>query len=58
MSPDIARRVVAAFQRGGAAERPDHALTPHEVRIVRMLANGDSYREVADQLGITVNRPQ
>lgn len=54
MSPDIARKVVAAFQKA-PADRAEHALTPHEVRIVRMLAAGDSYREVADQLSITIN---
>jgi DNA-binding NarL/FixJ family response regulator len=55
MSPDIARKVVAAFQHGKSAEKTAHGLTPHEVRIVRMLAAGDSYQEVAGQLGITVN---
>ena len=54
MSPEIARKVVAAFQQA-PADRPEQALTPHEVRIVRMLAAGDSYREVADQLSITIN---
>lgn len=55
MSPDIARKVVAAFQHPAPSEASEYGLTPHEVRIIRMLANGDSYREVADQLGITVN---
>ena len=34
------------------AERP---LTPHEVRIVGLLAAGASYQAVADRLGVTVN---
>ncbi|MGH9387853.1 MAG: response regulator transcription factor [Vicinamibacterales bacterium] len=55
MSPEIARKVVAAFQKPGPADVPEQALTPHELRIVGMLANGDSYQELADQLGITVN---
>ncbi len=55
MSPEIARKVVAAFQQPATGEASEHGLTPHEVRIIRMLAAGDSYREVADQLGITVN---
>ncbi len=55
MSPDIARKVVAALQRTGPIERPEQALTPHEVRIVRMLAEGNSYQEVGERLGITVN---
>jgi DNA-binding NarL/FixJ family response regulator len=55
MSPDIARKVVGALQRAGPIDKPDQALTPHEVRIVRMLAEGDSYQTVGDRLGITVN---
>ncbi len=55
MSPDIARMVVLALQRPGRIDKPEQALTPHELRIVRMLAEGDSYHEVGDRLGITVN---
>jgi DNA-binding NarL/FixJ family response regulator len=55
MSPDIARKVVVALQRPGPVEKPEQALTPHEIRIVRMLADGDSYQEVGERLGITVN---
>ena len=55
MSPDIARKVVVALQRPARVEKPDQALTPHEPRIIRMLADGDSYQEVGDRLGITVN---
>jgi DNA-binding NarL/FixJ family response regulator len=53
MSPDIARKVVATFRKTPGSA--DQSLTPHEVRIVGMLAKGDSYKEVADQLSITVN---
>jgi DNA-binding NarL/FixJ family response regulator len=55
MSPDIARKVVVALQRSGPVDKPDQTLTPHEIRIVRMLADGDSYQAVGDRLGITVN---
>ncbi len=55
MSPDIARRVVVALQESGPHKPPEQALTPHEARIVRMLAEGDSYQEVGERLGITVN---
>src|SRR5262245_36771759 len=55
MSPEIARKVVVALQGGGHLKRPEHALTPHETRIVRMLADGDSYQDVGDRLGISVN---
>lgn len=55
MSPDIARKLVVALQRTGPLAKPEQALTPHEVRIIRMLADGDSYAEVGERLGITVN---
>jgi DNA-binding NarL/FixJ family response regulator len=55
MSPEIARKVVVALHRTGPFEKLEQALTPHEARIIRMLAEGDSYQEVGEQLGITVN---
>jgi len=55
MSPDVARKVVVVLQRGGPLERPEQRLTPHETRIIKMLAEGDSYHEVGERLGITVN---
>jgi len=55
MSPEIARKVVVAMQLTGPFEQPEQALTPHEARIIRLLAEGDSYQEVGDRLGITVN---
>ena len=55
MSPDIARKVVVFLQKTGSREEPAHALTPHEARIVQMLAEGDSYQEIGDRLGITIN---
>ena len=55
MSPEIARKVVAALHRTGPREKPEQELTPHEARIMRMLAEGDSYQEVGERLGITVN---
>ena len=55
MSPEIARKVVVALQGSGHLKQPERALTPHEARIVGMLADGDSYHEVGDRLGVTVN---
>ena len=46
---------MVALQNTGPVEKPEQALTPHEARIVRMLAEGDSYQEVGERLGITVN---
>jgi len=55
MSPEIARKVVVRLQKTAFAEKIEQSLTPHEVRIVRMLADGDSYQKVGERLGITVN---
>ena len=55
MSPDIARKVVLSLQESGPLKQLQQSLTPHEARIVRMLADGDSYQEVGARLGITVN---
>jgi DNA-binding NarL/FixJ family response regulator len=55
MTPDIARKVVNAFRQPKREESAASDLTPHEVRILQMLAKGDSYREIGDALGVTVN---
>jgi DNA-binding NarL/FixJ family response regulator len=55
MSPEIARRVVASFQRQNSPDRVEQALTPHEIRILRLLAEGSSYQEVGERLRISVN---
>ena len=55
MSPDIARKVVRLFQKIRPPEKTEHALTPQEVRILGLLAEGHSYKTAADRLHITVN---
>lgn len=42
-------------RRWDGLPNPERPLTPHEVRIIGMLAAGDSYQAVADRLGVTVN---
>jgi DNA-binding NarL/FixJ family response regulator len=54
MSPEIARKVVARLQRGGAVE-PAAALTPQEKRLLELLARGRSYQAAAGEMGITIN---
>lgn len=57
MIPSTAGRVVVET-RGPLSDRSvplERPLTPHEVRIVAMLAGGDSYEEVGRRLGVTVN---
>ncbi len=56
MSPQIARRVIEHFQTPRhTARSSDYDLTPHEVRILRLLVDGHHYQTAADELGVTVN---
>jgi DNA-binding NarL/FixJ family response regulator len=55
MSPEIARKVVSLFQKTGPPEKFDERLTPQEVRLLKLLVEGYSYRGAADRLNISVN---
>jgi DNA-binding NarL/FixJ family response regulator len=55
MSPEIARKVVAAFQRIAPPVALDSALTRQEVQLLRLLAEGCSYQAAGNQLGISIN---
>jgi DNA-binding NarL/FixJ family response regulator len=55
MSPEIARQVVATFRTAAPVEEPTVPLSPHEVRLLALLAKGDSYQQAGDKLGISVN---
>lgn len=55
MSPAIARKVVALFQRTGPPEPPGEPLTPQEVRLLQLLADGHSYQASADDMHVSVN---
>jgi len=66
ISPAIARRVLARFRAPAAAARPSdrtvaetaehHAdLTPRELQVLRLIAQGMTLSEVASALGISIN---
>lgn len=55
MSPEIARKVVTLFQKTGAPEKLDEQLTPQEIRLLRLLADGYSYENSAGQMNISIN---
>ena len=55
MSPDVARRVIELFRQFRPPERAEYELTPHEVRILRMLVDGHNYKTAAAELGVSVN---
>jgi DNA-binding NarL/FixJ family response regulator len=53
MSPDVARKVIALFRLCRPPVHADHDLTPHELRLLRLLVEGHSYRTAAAELGVT-----
>ncbi len=55
MSPEVARKVVRLFQKTPPPEKLDHHLTPHEVQLLGMLADGYSYQGAADRLQVSIN---
>lgn len=54
MSPEVARRVLALFREVRVPERSDHDLTPHELRLLRLLVEGHSYKTAAAKLRVSV----
>jgi DNA-binding NarL/FixJ family response regulator len=50
MSPEVASRVIAMFRELRRPPDPDHRLTPHELRILQLLAEGHSYKTAAAAL--------
>ena len=55
MSPEIAARVMALFRQSPPVRSEDHDLTPHEVRVLKMLVDGHNYKTAAVELGVSVN---
>jgi DNA-binding NarL/FixJ family response regulator len=55
MTPEIARRVVALFRQVRPPEQVDYQLTPHELRLLKLLVEGHNYKTAAAQLKVSVN---
>lgn len=55
MSPEIARRVIELFRRFRPPEKAQYNLTPHELRLLKLLVEGHSYKTAAVELGVSVN---
>jgi DNA-binding NarL/FixJ family response regulator len=53
MSPEIARQVVGLFSRFDPKPGSDHGLTPHELRVLKLLVDGHNYRTAAEALNVT-----
>jgi DNA-binding NarL/FixJ family response regulator len=54
MSANIARKLVSLFQNEHAEAEPTTALSKRENEILLLLSKGLLYKEIADQLGISV----
>ena len=55
MSPEVARRVINLFREIKPPKEASYELTPHEVRLLRMLVEGHSYKTAAAELHVSVN---
>jgi DNA-binding NarL/FixJ family response regulator len=55
MSPEVAARVITLFREFRAPAPPDHDLSPHEVRLLTLLAEGHTFKTAAKTLGNSVN---
>ncbi|HXV60696.1 MAG TPA: response regulator transcription factor, partial [Vicinamibacteria bacterium] len=47
MSPEVARRVLTLFREIRPPEKADYGLTPHELRLLKLLVEGCSYKTAA-----------
>ncbi len=55
VSPEIARRIIALFQKVRPPEKSDKGLTPHELRILKLLVDGYNYKTAAVELNVSIN---
>jgi DNA-binding NarL/FixJ family response regulator len=55
MSNSIARKVVASFQEANRAGEKQNQLSPREQVVLDYLAEGLAYKQIGDQLGISIN---
>lgn len=54
LSPRISRPVVERYLRAGTANQPLDALTPRQREILKLIAEGQSTKEIAYGLGVSV----
>ena len=55
MSPEVAGRVIALFTQFQPREAADYRLTPHELRLLKLLGEGHTYKTAAAEIGGSVN---
>jgi DNA-binding NarL/FixJ family response regulator len=55
MSPEIARLVIEVFRRVHPPEKATHNLTPQELRLLKLLVEGHSYKTAAIEMAVSIN---
>ena len=55
MSPEIARLVIEVFRRVHPPEKAQHNLTPQELRLLKLLVEGHSYKTAAGEMAVSIN---
>jgi DNA-binding NarL/FixJ family response regulator len=55
MTPEVAHQVIRLFREFRLPEQAHVLLTPHEVRLLEMLAEGHNYETAATELGVTTH---
>jgi DNA-binding NarL/FixJ family response regulator len=55
MSPEVASKVIRLFREFRPPERADYDLTPHEVRLLKLLVEGHNYNTAAKELKCSIN---
>ena len=55
MSPEIARLVVEVFRKVHPPEKAQYNLTPQELRLLKLLVEGHSYKTAAVDMGVSIN---
>jgi DNA-binding NarL/FixJ family response regulator len=55
MSPEVARRVLELFHQFHPPDQVDYQLTPHELRLLKLLVEGHNYKTAAREVGTTVH---
>jgi DNA-binding NarL/FixJ family response regulator len=55
MSPEVASKVIRLFREFRPPEAVDYDLTPHEVRLLKLLVEGHNYNTAAKELKNSIN---
>ena len=55
MSPEVASKVIRLFREIRPPERADYDLTPHEIRLLKLLVEGHNYNTAAKEVKSSIN---